>query len=585
MICSNRSVYILIIVCLICTLQTSTAQKKKKRKKQHPISKDELQKAEGFFIEGQKYFLLEDYTKALVEFEKCQKINPKNATVYFKIAESQTKSEAFETALVNILKAIELEDNNKYYYLLAANIYNIQARYADTAIIYETMLEKIQDLDSYYFELATIYLYQKRYRDALSAYDRAEKALGVTEDISHQKQKIYLQLNQLKNAIREGEKLVSTYPETSQHTISLVNILTANDKEAKAIDLLTNLLEKDPNNGEALLMLASLQKNTGDISAYQDTMDKIHENPDIDIDIKVQLIAKNIYQIASARSANHPNQTLENNTLNHTKTLVERHPNNVQFLTLYGDLLYALDKKKEALKKYVKSLSLDDSSFQTWHNVLQLEYDFGNSNTLVKHANQALETFPNQAIIYMYLGLAHLQLKNYLEAIHALEHGKKLSIENQPQIAVFSSLLGSAYNGNKDYYKSDNAYQEALNINPEDHQTLNNYSYFLSLRKENLENAEKMAKKVVSIFPSNATYLDTYAWVLYRREKYKEAKVQIEKAIKVGEPSAVFFDHYGDILHRLGEVDNAIVQWKKAKSLDKSIHNIEKKIETMKIHE
>lgn len=580
-----RRTYILIVFCLFCIFQTSIAQKNKREKKQRPISEKTLREAEYLFTEGQKFFMLEDFAKALVLFDKCLELNPKNATIYFKIAEIQTKNEAFKVALPNILTAIELDGNNKYYYLLAANIYNLQGKHADAAATYETMLGKIEGTGNYYFELAAIYLYQKRYDDALSAYDRVEKALGVSEDISYQKQKIYLQLNQLSNAIAEGEKLIDRYPADPHHTLLLVGILSANGKESRAIDLLTRLLKNQPNNGEALLLMADLQKKTGDIDTYQSTVDQIHKNSNIATNIKVQLIAESTYQISQARSNNNPNQTLENNTLDRAKALEDQHPNNVQVLALYGDLLYSLGKEEEALDKYLKSLDLDDSNFQVWQNVLQIESDFGHNKAIIRHADQALETFPNQAVIYMYSGLAHLQLRNYAEAASTLEHGKKLSIQNQSQTAIFSSLLGSAYNGSKDYPKSDNAYQQALNINPHDHQTLNNYSYFLSLRRENLESAEKMAKKVVTMAPNNATYLDTYAWVLYMRKKYKDAKIQIEKAIEVGEPSAVNFDHYGDILFRLGEIDQAVTQWKKAKSLDKSINNIDKKIEKRKIHE
>lgn len=583
MIFHHRSIFILIITCLISIAQPSIAQKSKKSKKQRPVSEKSLLEAEYLFTEGQKYFILEDYAKALLLFEECLELNPQNATTHFKIAEIQTNNETYKTALPHALKAIELSDNNKYYYLLAASIYHREGKYAEAATIYETMLGKIEGTENYYFELAAIYIYQKRYDDALSAYERAEKSLGVSEEISYQKQKIYLQLNQLNNAINEIEKLIKHFPKLTEHTISLANIFIANGENSKAIDLLAKLLEDWPNNGQALLMLADLHKKNGNINAYQSTVERIYSNPNIDVKVKVQLIAENTYLISQAKGNNNPNLTLEDKTLNHVKKLVEEYQENVQVFILYGDLLYALDKKKDALNKYVKSLELDNSNFQVWQNILQIESDANHNTSLIEHADRALEIFPNQAIIYMYSGLAHLQLKNYKAAASTLEHGKKLSIQNQSQIAIFSSLLGSAYNGSKDYDKSDNAYKDALDINPQDHQTLNNYSYFLSLRGENLELAEQMAKKVVTMSPNNATYLDTYAWVLYMHEKYKEAKVQIEKAIEVGEPSAVNFDHFGDILYRLGEIDEAVIQWEKAKELDKSINNIDKKIETRSI--
>jgi predicted Zn-dependent protease len=114
---------------------------------------------------------------------------------------------------------------------------------------------------------------------------------------------------------------------------------------------------------------------------------------------------------------------------------------------------------------------------------------------------------------------------------------------------------------------------------------LNNYSFYLSLRKENLEKAEKMAAQLIKDHPTNATYLDTYAWVLYARDKYKEAKKVMEKAISTGEANATHFEHYGDILFKLGEVENAVTQWEKARGLTTNSEILNKKIVNRKIYE
>jgi Tfp pilus assembly protein PilF len=137
-----------------------------------------------------------------------------------------------------------------------------------------------------------------------------------------------------------------------------------------------------------------------------------------------------------------------------------------------------------------------------------------------------------------------------------------------------------------EYDKSDKAYDEALGFNPNNDVILNNYSYFLAIRKSNLEKAEKMAAQLVKNNPQNATYLDTYAWVLFVREKYKEAKKIIEKAINTGMANATHIEHYGDILFKLGDVENAVTQWEKAKGmLSTSSEILNKKIANRKIYE
>jgi tetratricopeptide (TPR) repeat protein len=146
-----------------------------------------------------------------------------------------------------------------------------------------------------------------------------------------------------------------------------------------------------------------------------------------------------------------------------------------------------------------------------------------------------------------------------------------------------NTCLGDAYQALKLYEKSAKAYEEVLLINPDNDLVLNNYSYYLALRKSDLEKAEKMSTQLVKAHPSNSSYLDTHAWVLYTREKYREAKKYIEKAIQTGDTSPTHFEHYGDILYMLGEVDEAVIQWKKAKALGEQNELIEKKIANRKI--
>ena len=152
-------------------------------------------------------------------------------------------------------------------------------------------------------------------------------------------------------------------------------------------------------------------------------------------------------------------------------------------------------------------------------------------------------------------------------------------------MSEISNMLGDAYNASKQYEKSDKAFDDALTLNPNNNTVLNNYSYYLALRKVNLEKAEKMSALLIKNSPDNPTFLDTYAWVLYTREKYKEAKKVMERAISTGNANATHFEHYGDILFKLGDVDGAVQQWQKARGMNANSETLNKKIANRKIYE
>ena len=167
-----------------------------------------------------------------------------------------------------------------------------------------------------------------------------------------------------------------------------------------------------------------------------------------------------------------------------------------------------------------------------------------------------------------------------------MEQGKRLSSSNLELLSVFNGQLGDVYHALENFNKSDAAYEAALDFDPDNDHVLNNYSYFLSLRNEKLDLAEKMSSKLIKEHPENPTYLDTYAWVLFKVGKYKEAKVHIEKAIANSDNvSGEVLEHYGDILYKLDDIDGAVKQWENAKLMDNATEFIDKKIADRKLYE
>ena len=84
---------------------------------------------------------------------------------------------------------------------------------------------------------------------------------------------------------------------------------------------------------------------------------------------------------------------------------------------------------------------------------------------------------------------------------------------------------------------------------------------------KNLKKAYTMSKKTVEAEPDNATYLDTFAWILHLQGKDLEAKPFFKHAMLYGgKDSAVMLDHYAEVLYALGEYDLARSYWNQAKN-------------------
>ncbi len=561
-------------------LQAQGKNKKKKGKDSVPneISENDRFQSEYYFVEGEKFFMLEDYAKAYELFSLSNDIDPKNPGVHYKMAQILAESGDFEKALEHANETIALDSQNKYYFLLTAEIYTNMSNFQEAANLYEKMIATLPNNESYLFDLAALYIYQDKLDKALDVYNRAETFFGVLEEITYQKQQIFIQQGKIDMAIAEGQKLIETYPEQSDYKLTLAEVLISNQKEEEAIPYLEAVLRDNPNNAQASVRLSEIYRKSGQTEKAMASLHNAFSNPALNVSAKVQLLAGYIAQL--------PNPELEAAAKELAVDLIEAHPDNEEAQAISGDLEFRLGNKEKAKGYYIKALELANDNYNLWQNVISIEMELEDYEAAAAHAEQAIEVFPNQALLYYFGGTAYLVKKQYRKAVNSLESGKKLATSDPDLAGFIIGQLGDAYNGMKEYAKSDAAYEEALAINSDNDYVLNNYSYYLSLRKEHLQRALELSTRLVEKNPDNGTYLDTHAWVLYVNGDYKESKYYLEKAMKDSENlSGTIVEHYGDVLFQLGEVDDAVEQWKKAKSMKDTSKLIDKKIADRKLYE
>jgi tetratricopeptide (TPR) repeat protein len=590
---SNHLTRIAIKVVLFCCLfiwavNPLLAQRDRKKKTDDgQISTARLSEAESVFTEGEKFFILEDYSKALLYFLRASELNPNNATIHYKLAEvlaKSSKEEDLRKASLSIDQAIKFDKKNKYYYLLAASISSSLGQFSKAATLFETMIKEVPDTEEYFFELATVYLFDKKDDEALRVYNRAESILGINEASSLQKQRIYLEKGKVAEAITEGEKLVGAFPEEERYVLALAELLSQDKQTDKAISKIEVFLKDNPDSPNAKMLLGGLYRDNGQEQKSRNYVIDLFDDAQVAVTSKVIMMSTYNATLAQAKSKGKEDVPLEVFVLELFKKLEINHPNEASVSVVGGDLFLTLGKNEDAKGQYLKAIRNGANSFESWQNLLYLETQAAQFDSVIMHSDEAMEAFPNQGMIYYFNGYAHLRKKDFRAAVTSLEQAKKLSASNTTLVAEMNSMLGDAYQSLKEYDKSARAYEEVLATNPFNEIVLNNYSYYLALRKTDLEKAEKMSTQLIKNHPDNAAYLDTHAWVLFSREKYREAKKVIEKAIATGEASATHFEHYGDILFQLGNIDEAVTQWRKAKSLDNSNEMIEKKIANRKIN-
>ncbi len=577
------------ITFILLALLNSVAFSQREKKKKSTVNFiPALQtEAEQNFTEGEKYFILEDYTKALDYFQRALGYSPQNGTIYYKIAEIFAKGEKPEDlarAADNIEAAFKYDDRNKYFYLLASNIYARQHQFQKATQIMETMLREIGGTQEYYYDLASLYLQANNLDEALKAYNNAEEKLGINELSSLQKQRIYLSKGKTQEAILEGEKLIKAYPQEPRYAMAQAELLSQHGQLQNAISLIEKFIAENPEASNAKVLLAGLYRDAGQEEKARAYVEQIFDDAEVEVNSKLLILGTYQAILSQSKSRKTNDPALENFVVRLFEKLSKQNANDPDVHLMGGDLYMMLEKNKEARSEYGKAVKSGSANAEAWQNLLYLETQVNLNDSVIVHSEEAMELFPNQAIIFYFNGIAQIKLKHYRDAITTLEQAKRLASSNQNLLEEIHGLLGDAYNGAKEFEKSDKAYEDALALNPSNDVILNNYSYYLAIRKSNLEKAERMSGQLIKSHPDNATYLDTHAWVLYQAGKYKEARKTIEKSIATGQATATHYEHYGDILFQLGQTDDALAQWMKAKSLKGNNEVLNRKITDRKIH-
>ena len=583
-----HKVIIFFFLLLTASFSLSAQKRKKSTDADQPQSIKE-RRVESFFTDGEKYFILEDYAKALMYYQMALEVDPNNATIYYKIAEvlsRRTGQEDLQKAALSIENALRLEKDNKYFYLLAASIYNGLSKFDKAAHVYEKMIETIKGTDEYLYDLAAVYQYANKPEEAIKVYNHAESVLGINEISSIQKQRLYLELGKTKEAVDEGEKLIAAFPEEERYLIGFAEVLAQKGERMLAIQYLEKFVHENPEESSgARMLLASLYRDTNQELKARELWLTLFDDPSIDLNNKVVVLGAYSTELNQARAHSNPDPAKEEFAMVLYEKLRKLYPEETNVHILGGDLYLSAGKNREAEREYFAAVKSGNVNFEVWQNLLYLETKLDQFDSVILHSETALELFPNQPMVYYFNGYANLRKHEYSEATGALEQAKKLSASNVGLVGEIDGMLGDAYYATKEYDKSDEAYESALKINEYNYNVLNNYSYYLSLRKTNLEKAERMSALLVKNNPDNPAFLDTYAWVLYARQKYREAKKIMERAITTGEASATHFEHYGDILYQLGDVTGAVQQWEKARGLNANSDILNKKIANRKIYE
>ena len=441
------------------------------------------------------------------------------------------------------------------------SLYQQQNELDKAVTLLEEMVTHFPTKQDPLFNLLDIYGRQEKYSDVISTLNRLEKRLGKNEQLSMEKFRIYLQMKDDKKAFQEIESLVNEYPADMRYQVILGDVYLQNGKKEEAYEAYQKVLSVEPDNPMALFSMASYYEQTGQKELYQQQLDTLLLNkkvtPDTKISVMRQVIVEN--EQSSVKDSTEVIALFDR--------MMEQDLDDPQIPMLYAQYLLSKSMEAEAVPVLEQVVDLDPTNKAARLMLISAAIKKEDYKQIIKVCEPGIEATPDALDFYYYLAIAYHQAEQPDSVLSVCTKAlERVTTDTRKEIVSnFYSIMGDIYHTKKQMKEAYAAYDSDLVYNPSNIGTLNNYAYYLSLRNERLALAEKMSSQAVAMESDNATYLDTYAWVLYKRGEYSQARYYIKLAIeKDKDPSGVLYEHYGDILYRSGEHQEALKMWKKA---------------------
>lgn len=473
-------------------------------------------------------------------------------------------------------KAYELEPSNPYYRSALADHFIRGGEYEEAARLYEIMQAEKPSTQNLMI-LSRLYMATMQPVAALEILNKLEEQEGLDEEIAMEEYNMLNAIGKPDEAIKVVERLCEENPQELRYQVILAYSYIEMDQQEKAVEIFNQVLAIDPNFTLAKTGLLTTYLQSGDTERFDAELSSIMLNPDVSNTQKRDILQT--YAVEVTRGNPTINKERLYDHFCEALSLPQDDGDIAELCIAYAEFA-KINPLPKGPKPFIVLLETDPANIMARYKMLQ--YYIANEDTpsLLDLCIEGTKHHPEDPIFYYYAGASYYQNDRIDEGIDILEKGTKVLEESNEEEVVAEiasdifATLGDLYHRKGQNEKAYEAYDKAIDYNPDNVLCLNNFAYYLSVEGKQLDKALKMSKKTIDSEPNNPTYLDTYAWILFRKGQYTEARIYIDQTLKSlpdsereESVSASLYDHAGDIYFRLGDTTKALEHWQHAASL------------------
>jgi tetratricopeptide (TPR) repeat protein len=559
--------------------QTSQLSANEANKLDLSALRSQFNEYDSFFLEAMVQRQKGNNDAAFDLLRHCIEINPQASEAYYYLSQYYSLLKDNDKAMEMVRRAAELSPEEVTYQETLMDAYINRRDYTEAAAVAEAIYKRHKDREDILELLFRLYNQQQDYENAIDILNRLEAINGKSERLSYAKSEIYSRKGDKEAAIVEMKGLADRYPNDMNYLAMYGDMLMMNNETEKALDIYHRILSEEPRNIRAQVSMLNYYREAGDSTAAEITLERLLLNPDVQTEQKISLMRQEIMQSEELGGDS-------TRVLALFAKMLAQPQEDADIATLCAAYMGLKEMPRDSIARVLHQvLDIEPDNAAARLQLVSYAWNDDDNDRVISLCQEAREYNPEEMAFYYYQGMAYYKKNDKDHALSTFQNGiGVINDDSNPDIVSdFYAVMGDLLHQKGKAREAFEAYDSCLQWKDDNIMCLNNYAYYLSERGEQLEKAEQMSYRTLKAEPKNATYLDTYAWILFMQKRYAEAKVYIEQALQNdSDRSAVITEHAGDIYIMNKDPERALELWRQAQQSDAGNKILARKIKLKK---
>ncbi len=527
------------------------------------------------FHAGVRHKLNGEINQAISKFTACLNEDQNDDAVHYALSQIYLTKNELQLALIHIKWALKIDPSNKHYKLELVNIYSATGGYKKAALLLEELIKNDLQNSELYQQAADNWVKANKIKKAIVVLNKLEYNIGYDPQILLQKATLSLLIKDNKTALSLLILANKTFPGEPAILAALVDYYLDFGSYSEVVLVLKELLYVDSFNGFGFMLLGEIQVDNGEITEGLANLKKAVKADGLNIDQRMEILIR----LQKEKNIN----VIEITEL--VDFIAITYPKEAKAHAIKGDHYFKLNQPLIAIESYKNSVACDPNLYQIWTQIISLEYENEQWDSLFVDSEKSLAFFPTQPMVYFFCGVAANKLFLFDKAIERLSEGLDFLVNDVSLDAEINSQLGISYFGLKQNELGYQKFEKSLQLAPRNNLIVQTFAIQLARNQIDFSKANKLIDNLLLLDINDAKSLSAKGQVLFYEKRYSEALEFLLRALKQIENDAVLNDYLGNTNYFLGEISKASDFWSKAKLLGSKNKYLELKINTKSYYE